>query len=127
MKAIKKIGIWMDHSIAHLMEFSTKPFEVNTIESKFTYADKKAILSKSEGLMHHEEQHKIAKYYNKIGKAIQNYDQVILFGPTDAKVELFNILSEDFRFEKIKIEIKNTDKMTANQQHDFLRTYFSKA
>lgn len=127
MKKIKKIGIWMDHSIAHLMEFSAKPFEVNTIESNFTHADKEESLTKSESLMHNKEQHKIAKYYHKIGDAIQNYDQVILFGPTNAKVELYNILNDDFRFENIKIEIKNTDKMTQNQQHDFVRTYFSKA
>lgn len=127
MRTVKKIGIWMDHSIAHLMEFTTKPFEINTIESKFTHADKEESLTKSESLMHNKEQHKIAKYYYKLGEAIRNYDKVILFGPTDAKVELFNILKEDFRFEKIKIEIKETDKMSVNQQHDFVKKYFSRA
>ena len=36
MKAKKKLGIWMDHSIAYLMEFTSSAFEIKTIESKFT-------------------------------------------------------------------------------------------
>lgn len=126
MRTVKKIGIWMDHSIAHLMEFTANPFEINTIESKYAHADKAESLARSESLMHNKEQHKIAKYYHKLADAIRNYDQVILFGPTDAKVELFNILKDDFRFEKIKIEIQETDKMNANQQHEFVKKYFSR-
>ncbi len=33
MKTTKKLGIWMDHSMAHLMEFTSKHFEIETIES----------------------------------------------------------------------------------------------
>jgi hypothetical protein len=28
MKAKKKLGIWMDHSIAYLMEFTSNAFEI---------------------------------------------------------------------------------------------------
>jgi len=54
-------------------------------------------------------------------------DSVFLFGPTDAKVELFNILEADHRFAKIKIEVKHADKMTENQQHAFVKKFFSKS
>ena len=57
---------------------------------------------------------------------VKNYDEVILFGPTDAKVELFNILKADQHFDKIKIDIKQADKMTENQQHAFVKDHFSK-
>jgi hypothetical protein len=127
MKTTKKLGIWMDHSIAHLMEFTSKHFEIETIESKFTNREKNKSLTKSESLMDNKQKQQLSDYYKKIGEAIKNYKRVILFGPTDAKVELFDLLSEDERFLKIKIEIKNTDKMTENQQYEFVRAYFSRA
>lgn len=127
MKTTKKLGIWMDHSIAHLMEFTSKHFEIETIESKFTNREKNKSLAKSESLMDNKQKQQLSDYYKKIGEAIKNYKRVILFGPTDAKIELFDLLSEDERFLKIKIEIKNTDKMTENQQYEFVRAYFSRA
>ena len=36
-----------------------------------------------------------------------------------------NVLRTDHRFAKIKIEMKQTDKMTENQQHAFVKEYFS--
>ena len=76
--------------------------------------------------MHNKEQYQQSEYYKKLREAIKNYEAVILFGPTDAKVELFTTLKADHHFEKIKIEIKQTDKMTENQQHAFVREYFSR-
>ena len=127
MKTTKKLGIWMDHSIAHLMEFTSKHFEIEMIESKLSNEIKSQSLVKNEKTMYNKEKGSLQDYYKKLGEAIKNYKRVILFGPTDAKTELFDLISEDERFLKIKIEIKNTDKMTVNQQHDFVRDYFSKA
>jgi len=42
------------------------------------------------------------------------------------KVELLNTLRADHLFAKIKIEVKQTGKLTENQQHAFVREYFSK-
>ena len=120
-----KLGIFMDHTNAQLIEFTNGPAITKTIASKFTNDVKKHSLNKSENLMHNKEQHQQAKYYNKIGEAIRNYGEVILFGPTEAKVELFNILKVDHNFEKIKIEVQQTDKMTENQQHAFVKDYFT--
>ncbi len=127
MKTRKRLGIWMDHSIAHLMEFTNKHFEIKTIESKFTNEVKKESLSKSESLMHNKKKGLLLDYYKKLSEAIKDYEQVILFGPTNAKIEFFDLLSEDIRFLKIKFEIKNTDKMTENQQQAFVQEYFSHA
>ena len=126
MTTTKNLGIWMDHSNAHLMEFSPDPMETKTIASKFTHEAKEHSLGKSEHLMHNKEQHQQSEYYKKLGEAIRNYEEVILFGPTDAKVELLNVLRADHRFVKIKIEIKQADKMTENQQHAFVREHFSR-
>ena len=126
MKAQNRLGIWMDHSTAHLMEFTIDPIETKTIESTFTHDVKAHSHSKGENLMHNKEQHQQASYYKKLGEVIKNYDEVVLFGPTDAKVELFNILRADHRFANIKMEIHQSDKMTESQQHAFVKEYFSK-
>jgi hypothetical protein len=123
----KHLGIWMDHSNAHIMEYSSSTMQTTILNSKFTHEEKEQSLSKSEYQMHNKEQHEEGEYYKKLGDVIKNYDEVILFGPTEAKVELFNTLKNDHHFDKIKILIIQADKMTENQQHAFVRDHFSKS
>ncbi len=126
MITAKKLGLWMDHSSAHVIEFINGLIEIKTIFSKFTHDEKELSLKNGESQMHNKEQHQQAEYYKKLCEVIKNYEEVILFGPTDAKDELYNIIKEDHLFAKIKIEMKQTDKMTAFQQHAFVKEYFSK-
>ena len=127
MTVSKKLGIWIDHSSAHLIEFRNDPIETKIIASKFTHEDKvNSLINKGENLMHKKEKYLRTEYYNRIGEVIRNYEEVILFGPTDAKVELYNILKADHLFSKIKIDVKNTDKITDTHQHAFVRDYFLK-
>jgi stalled ribosome rescue protein Dom34 len=123
---IKKLGIWMDHSMANLMEFTTDAIQTKTIHSDTSQHGKNSDFGKNENLMHNKEQHQQSEYFKKLGEAIKNYDEVILFGPTTAKAQLLNLLAEDQRFSKIKIEVKQTDKMTGNQQHTFIKEHFAK-
>ncbi|CAM4259848.1 hypothetical protein [Flavobacterium terrigena] len=123
MATTKKLGVWMDYSSARIMEFSENTHEIETIESKF----KSKLKSKERGEKH---LHLIADqckadYFKKITSIISKYDKVLLFGPTDAKKELFNKLSEDHRFVKIRIYLKQTGKMTLNQRNRYLFNYFS--
>ncbi len=97
-----------------------------TISSNFTHEDKEQSLEKSEHLIHNKEQHRQHEYYKQLAQVIRNYSEVILFGPTDAKVELFNILKADHYFNKIKIEVRQADKMTEPQQQAFVRNHFYK-
>jgi hypothetical protein len=126
MTKTKNLGIWMDHSSAHLMEFTTDPITTEIISSRFTHQEKEHSLSKSENLMHNKEQDQQSAYYKRLGDAIRNYEDVIIFGPTNAKSELLNILRADHNFENIKLEIEQADKMTQNQQHAFVKDYFSR-
>lgn len=122
----KRLGIWMDHSNAHLMEFTSNHIERKMVSTRFTHEEKIHSLGKNENLMHNKEQHQQSEYYKALGEAIKNYELVVLFGPTDAKVELFNVLRADQRFAKIKIEIQQADKMTENQENAFVKEYFSR-
>jgi hypothetical protein len=125
MIAEKKLGIWMDHANAHLMEY-VNPIVTKIITSKFTHEEKEKTLHNGESMMHHKEQQQQSEYYKLLGETIKDYDDVLLFGPTNAKVELLNILEADSGFSKIKIETRQADKMTENQEHAFVRDYFSK-
>ena len=126
MKKENCIGIWMDHSSANLMEFTTDPIETNTIESQFTHQEKEDGLVKSESLMHNKEQHEQKAFYKYLEGKILGYTDVILFGPTNAKVELYNISKTNHLYKDIKIEVVEADKMTENQQHAFVKKHFSK-
>jgi len=127
MTTARKLGIWMDHSSAHLMEFTTDPIKTTALSSDFTHQDKMNSLGRSENQMHNKERHLNSEYYKKLGEIIRNYEEVILFGPTDAKVELHNLLAANHLFLKVKIKVKQTDKMSENQQHAFVKDYFSKS
>ena len=118
------LGIWMDHSNAQIMEYSQDSMESKTIESKFTQQEKSESRSKGESQMHNKEQNQQSDFYQKLGDVIKDYEAVILFGPTDAKTELFNLLRADQQFEDIKIDVQPADKMTENQQHAFVKAHF---
>ncbi len=116
----------MDHSSANIIEFPAEPHAIKTIESKFTHDVKTESLNKGEWLMHKKENHQQTEYYAKLGEIIRNYHEVVLFGPTDAKSELLNILKKNHLFADINIKLEQTDKLTYDQQYVFVQEYFSK-
>ncbi len=124
MKKTKQIGIWMDHSDAFLMELTKDKIITNRVVSESSHQSKEDSWDRHEKLIHKKEQHQQSGYYKKISDIIKGYQEVILFGPTNAKNELFNLLIIDHLFENIKIEVLSSDKMTENQMHAFIRKYF---
>jgi len=120
----KKLGIWMDYVDAHLMEFASGASKTKALSSDFTFGPREQ--SSGENRMLDKEKHLQAEYYKKLGEVILNYEEVILFGPTNAKIELLNILRANHLFREIKIYIQQTEKMTENQQHGFVIRHFSK-
>ncbi|MEO5602319.1 MAG: hypothetical protein ABIR06_15465 [Cyclobacteriaceae bacterium] len=122
----KKLGIWMDHANAHLLEYTALGGEEKVADTALTHEAKEHTAAGSENVIHNKEQQQQTEYYKKLGDAIRNFDEVVLFGPTNAKAELLNVLKADHRFENIKIEVQQADKMTDKQQQAFVKEYFSK-
>ena len=116
----------MDHTNAYLIEFSDEEKLPSTIRLDFDKQDKDETLQRSESEMHNKQQQRQKSYYKKIAAVIRHFNDVLLFGPTEAKIELFNLLREDHLFDNIKIEVINTDKMSENQQHEFIKEHFKK-
>ena len=124
MKSTKQLGIWMDHSIAHLIKLTNGTVEENTTESQPEVQGEVQIVYKDESHSLNKEQGRLSFYYKELGDAILEYEDVILFGPTDAKNELMNVLKENHLFDKIKIEVKSADKMTETERTIFVKEYF---
>jgi stalled ribosome rescue protein Dom34 len=123
MNTKKNLGIWMDHSTANLIDLEANKNK-SSIASKFTFETKEDALTRSESLMHNKRQQMNEKFYKKIGSEILKYNHVLLFGPTNAKVELHNYLHEDLHFKNIKIDTKSADNMTDNEQVAFVKNHF---
>lgn len=121
----KKIGIWLDNAEAHLIVFSTEALQSQVIQSAFTHEVKEASLEKSEHIMQNKKRQQQTAYLKEVAVAIKPYHQVLLFGPTDAKIKLEHILKESKTVPKAKIYVKQTDYMTENQQHAFVKHFFS--
>lgn len=124
MKTKKQLGIWMDHSIAHLIEVENDQMATDTITAKVGEQDE-PLDKRDETLIQNKEQNELADFFSRISDVIINYDEVLLFGPTNAKTELINKLKEDHHFDDIKIEVKAADKMTKNQLQSFVDEHFS--
>jgi len=125
MKTNNNLGIWMDHATANLIDLNSKK-ESRTMVSTSTSEIKEEALDRSESLMHNKRQQMQEKFYNKIGSQILKYKHVLLFGPTNAKVELHNYLNNDLHFKNIKIDIKSSDNITDNEQVAFVKNHFEK-
>lgn len=121
----KRIGIFLDHSQAHVYKFdSNSSTEIN---SDFTHEDKEKGLQHSEKKMHIKEQHQQHEFFSKLENEIKDYESILLFGPTDAKKEFSNILKENARFLEAKIHLESTDKLSEKQQAAFVNEYFRKS
>jgi hypothetical protein len=120
----KQLGIWMDHTNAHLITLHNGETETKTIDVMSDSDKQDETLFKGERNLHHKKQQEELAYFKKIAAVILDFEKVLLFGPTHAKTELLNLLKADHHFDKIKIEIKQTDKLTENQQNAFVKAYF---
>ncbi len=120
------IGVWMDHSIAHLIELDGDKILSHTIENEFSHADKQQASSRSEHVMHNKEQQGQTAFYKKIAAALKPFSSAVIFGPTTAKHELINIMAAQAGFDSLKTEAVHADKMTTKEQQAFVRDYFRK-
>lgn len=121
MKTIKNLGIWMDHSEAHLINLKDG---IKIINSDFDFDVQEEAIHKSENLMHNKRQQMQEAFYKDIAAEILKYKHVVLFGPTNARVELHNYLEKDSHFNDIKICVEPADKMSDNQKIAFVKEHF---
>lgn len=121
----KQVGIYMDHESAKIIDL-VNPENTKPLHSNFTHQVKEDALSKNENLMHNKEQHQQADFYKGLSEIVRHYDDVLLFGPTNAKNEFLNTIKDNHLFSKIRFEIKSADKLSDKEQTLFVEDYFLK-
>ena len=139
MKNDKHVGVWMDHHSARFIyPGHNKEYAIETMESPHdihpredgqigdgsTFGRYRA--SNNEYHKHNTEANELHDYYGELKKVLQPYDSILIFGPTTAGQELFNLIYEDKSFEGKHIFIEKTDKLSDNQLKSFVREYFEK-
>lgn len=120
------IAVYMDHSSANIMKLVNDTIETEVVESAFDHEEKVKALHKSESTMHHKEHQLQLSYYNSIKEKLSGSKDILLFGTTTAKAELLNIINKDLHFNEVKTVASQTDKMTVNQQHAFIKDHLKK-
>ena len=125
MKTQKKLGIWLDHANANLIDI-TSDKNNQTIISDFTFETKEEALTRSENIMHNKRQQMHESYYKDIAKQIMAGTFHSVSGPTNAKTELSNYLNKDLHFKDIIIDIESADKMSDNKLVAFVKNHFEK-
>jgi hypothetical protein len=121
MKEIKKLGIWMCNSSIHLVEYTDQFAE----DLQKPQSEESQIIETDNAILQNEALHLQTESFKKLGTAIEHYEEVILFGPVDAKLEFMKFLKADKRFNNIKIDVKQTTIMSETQQQKYVEKYFS--
>jgi hypothetical protein len=120
----RKIGVWINYHNANLIEYNIGKMGTKVIISKLSIQPEQDQPKQSAPNTPMLETVNKIDYYQQIGAVLKQYAEVLLFGPTDAKTELFEQLKTDPHFFEIKFTIKPADKMTEYQQYTFVRDHF---
>ena len=124
MKTTIYLGIWMDHSSANCMQINGVKLYTTHLLSEFTQQERMQSLTHGEKTMHNKEQQMTSKFFKQISDEILKADKILLFGPTDAKQELWNQLKEDHHFDDKKFAAETCVHFNEAQQLTFFKDYF---
>lgn len=125
MSGTKKLGIFINNTIAQLMEFTHNPTEIKTMTSHFQNFDNDAYFESKEKSPSAKLKNEVASYFRKLGDIIQHYDEIVVFGPNNIKKQLYRHLRYDKNFDKIKMDIKDSHNLDNEQQKEFVKKHFS--
>jgi len=120
----KCMGIWMDYSQAHSIELSKNNVISNIIKSELMPYEKQCNLKNSESVLQNNKHHLESNYSDRIKEDLKDANEVVLFGPADAKSDFLILLRADYNFKDLKIEVKQANEMTENEQYNFVKKYF---
>lgn len=132
----RKIALWLDRSRARFITPDPETHEIKTILSDYDPRPREEgeeadgtfwgiYASSNEDRKHHKLQAQLDDYYKVLEELLQEYDEILLFGPSTAKSELKNRLEADRHFANKIIHTANAGEMTEHQLMAFVRNHFS--
>ena len=126
-KEKKKAGIWLDHTVAHLIKSKNGKMVVENIfsgvESQIRYKGETATGTKlgktrstnKEFGKHRREENQLHEYYKTLTDYIKKYDTIFLFGPSTAKKELLNWIRDKKTVSDKTFIVDSAEEMSFNQ------------
>jgi hypothetical protein len=123
MRTNEKLAVWIDHSIARLIPYSADVKTVTTIVCENARGNH-ARFNKNEADTVNRIRQQQSAFYEEIASTIQGYSEILLFGPANAKLELFNVISDNPSIEEIRISIKSVAQMSENEMHIYVKDHF---
>lgn len=131
----KQIGIWLDYREANIIELTgdestmnTLPSEVDTSRPKGGSRTKGAPygpmdkISESKYLERRKQQE--AAYFEQIIAAVQEADELYIFGPAEAKDGLAKAIRQNPTFKPLLRAVETADSMTINQKVAKVKAFF---
>lgn len=80
--------------------------------------------SNNENKKNYIAQNELSDFYKQLEKKLEAYGEILLFGPTNAKDQLNNLLSLNKQYSDKKISVEKSDKLSKNQMLAFVRNYY---
>jgi hypothetical protein len=135
-KNIKRIGLWMDHSEAILInpdELDGKMEVIRADKSRhIRHAGQSASGIKlgnyrstnNEVSMHNKEQNHLHAFYKELANSVHPYDEILVLGPTTAPSEFHNYMEKEKGLNTKKMEVLHCDYLTENQLQEQVKKFF---
>lgn len=133
-KEYKLIGVWMDHTEAHLIEPAKG--QVKTIVfpavSHVKHAGEHGDVihlgnhrsTNNEYSKHEREQTINHTFYKELAVQLHPYDTIYVFGPTTARSKFANFVEKEHLLSGKEIKTDSADKMTEPQMVAKVKEYF---
>jgi len=131
---MNEIGVWLDYSGAKFISKTDGITEA--IESSIVTRDRvdgegkeggqfgAGNYSNNEHRNNNRRSDEESAYLKSLIEKLKPFDHILLFGPSNAKVQLHNFIKENKAFDNKTVVVKPSDKMTENQLAAFVRDYF---
>jgi hypothetical protein len=110
----KKIGVWMDHLHAQLLEYGQHGEDIRIIQSDYPHSNH------TEFKEHNIDQHSLDAFFKILEQELAPYDVILLLGGKTAKEAFFNRIRHQEAFIKKKIYKMTTDHFTPKQFATFI-------
>ena len=110
-------GVWIDHKKAVIVSSSERHVTTQTVESDVAAHPHYAGQQDGGGEKKYEERHgqHLDRYYEEVIRQLTDADELLIFGPGEAKVELKERLGRAKGHSELSIGIETTDKLTDPQ------------
>ncbi|MCB0610568.1 MAG: hypothetical protein H6562_17315 [Lewinellaceae bacterium] len=133
----KLTGIWLDYKEAVIVDMTDREDpKVHKIRSGVQTGSVKGgsrtggtpwgpMDAVSESKQLNRRKHQEEAYFHKILHAIQETDEVLIFGPGEAKAGLVNLIKDDHTQMHARLRgVETADSMTLNQKVAYVRHFF---